>query len=421
MKKIVYILFFIFIQPETSNAQAPSLSFGTPILVSGTANSLGAVYKYTNVISGVDAFVTILSRTGTAAQIGVNTFDAAPGAGYINAFQPVMDLKFPFLQNDRIGMVFKFDFKTTGGAVYTFPTLAMTIIDCDGTNSGSNNFRETVAANNVYSYNVLSPSITFSTDSFFNVTSSSTDFSGIDSSNTTAMCQLNYTNTSSIKIKCGAYGTSSSSTLARQYCFYFKPFLSLVTLLPVTLLNFNVIKKSQNDRTINISWQTASETNSDYFEIERMHENDSQFTPIGKIKSAGNSSVIHSYSCIDANCNNDGIFYYRLKQVDFNGAYTYSPIRSISQTSTINELIAVAPNPIIDKLILDYSILLKKGTVRVSLINAAGQNAWMTEDDHDGKATVKSFYINNIARGYYTLIVCHSNYTETIRTKVFVE
>lgn len=94
--------------------------------------------------------------------------------------------------------------------------------------------------------------------------------------------------------------------------------------LPILLTYFEI---SNIQNKINIHWTTTSEYNNALFDIE--HSMDGKnFEKIASILSAGNSNEEIRYAFIDEHPI-QGINYYRLKQVDFNGQFTYSPIRSI--------------------------------------------------------------------------------------------
>ncbi|GAB4253042.1 MAG: hypothetical protein Kow0079_08320 [Vicingaceae bacterium] len=114
--------------------------------------------------------------------------------------------------------------------------------------------------------------------------------------------------------------------------------------LPIELLNFEV---NINAEQVDITWTTASETNNDYFLVEKSIDGKS-WQVVVKTQGAGNSSQILDYFEVDYEPI-EGISYYRLKQVDFNGEYTYSnivPVKYIpvdQSTSDIN----IFPNPII--------------------------------------------------------------------------
>lgn len=106
--------------------------------------------------------------------------------------------------------------------------------------------------------------------------------------------------------------------------------------LPVELLAFTVSKKVSIDNAEQViaNWITTSETNTDYFEIERVQGSDAfnlnQFKKIGKILSAGNSSVKQEYSFTDISPDQSTTNYYRLKMVDKDGTFQYSRIQSVS-------------------------------------------------------------------------------------------
>lgn len=101
----------------------------------------------------------------------------------------------------------------------------------------------------------------------------------------------------------------------------------MCTPLPIKLSHFDIIKIKFNTQ---ISFATASETNNDYFTIERSSDGRS-FEAIGEIKGAGNSVEERHYDFTDENPL-PGINYYRIKQTDFDGRYSYSEIKSVQHT-----------------------------------------------------------------------------------------
>lgn len=112
--------------------------------------------------------------------------------------------------------------------------------------------------------------------------------------------------------------------------------------LPVELLDFS---GTLEGRDIRLMWTTLSEENSDYFEIEHSFDGKS-FEPIGTIDAHGNSSIRHDYQFVDMNVLS-GVHYYRLKIVDFDGAFDHSPI--VQVTPDFSDLrVQVYPNPATD-------------------------------------------------------------------------
>ncbi len=106
--------------------------------------------------------------------------------------------------------------------------------------------------------------------------------------------------------------------------------------LPITFLF--VQGTSEHSENI-ITWATATELNNDYFIIERSIDG-INFNPIGKVNGIVNTSSINTYSFIDKSPSEKS--YYRLKQIDTDGNYSYSEIILIINGQTGIE---IYPNP----------------------------------------------------------------------------
>lgn len=110
--------------------------------------------------------------------------------------------------------------------------------------------------------------------------------------------------------------------------------------LPIELLRFEAgIFINQ----VELFWETATEKNNHYFEVERS-ANAEQWETIGQVKGAGNSSSRKYYSFVDGSPI-IGTSYYRLKQTDFDGRFSYSSIRSVSVEKYKEAELKVYPNP----------------------------------------------------------------------------
>lgn len=112
--------------------------------------------------------------------------------------------------------------------------------------------------------------------------------------------------------------------------------------LPIELLKFNTIVN--NNSKIESNWVTASEINNDYFTLERSIDA-VDWEIVKDIDGAGNSSSLLNYNTIDENPF-FGISYYRLKQTDFDGEYSYSQIKSVNIEKFANSQIEIYPNPV---------------------------------------------------------------------------
>ncbi len=124
--------------------------------------------------------------------------------------------------------------------------------------------------------------------------------------------------------------------------------------LPIELISFDA---KLEDNVVNLDWKTATEINNDYFTIERS-SNGKDFTIVLKVNGAGNSTTVRSYHAEDEQPLS-GMSYYRLKQTDYDGKYTYSPIRNIKNSNGKNSeegltIEGAYPNPFSDHLVVKY-------------------------------------------------------------------
>ncbi len=146
--------------------------------------------------------------------------------------------------------------------------------------------------------------------------------------------------------------------------------------LPVELLTFTA--KPQN-KTVHVTWTTASEKNSNYFLVEKSKDGNF-FSEVAYQSGAGNSSTILHYSAEDKEPFN-GINYYRLKQVDFNGTFNYSDIVA-TKVDTQKELL-VYPS-------------ISSGDFNISISGEIGKEALLVIRDVLGRVYYsKGFIFNN--------------------------
>ncbi len=96
-------------------------------------------------------------------------------------------------------------------------------------------------------------------------------------------------------------------------------------LLPIELTYFTVEQKG-ND--IVFEWETASETNNDYFTIEYSIDG-MNFHELTTVAGSGTTSEATSYNYV-WNASKSGLFYFRLKQTDYNGEYSYSKVVALN-------------------------------------------------------------------------------------------
>ena len=135
--------------------------------------------------------------------------------------------------------------------------------------------------------------------------------------------------------------------------------------LPIELLEFNA---TANGDVVDLSWITASEINNERFEVERSN-NAQNFTKVATVAGAGNSNMLLSYSTIDANPLN-GVSYYRLKQIDYNGSFEYSEIVPVVFSNTAEPKLVFAG---IHSGVLELDFSLPLHDAKVSVFDLSGR------------------------------------------------
>ncbi len=119
-------------------------------------------------------------------------------------------------------------------------------------------------------------------------------------------------------------------------------------ILPVEWGDFRVTPEEGH---LQLSWQTLAESSNAGFYLERRKEGSEAFQSIAWIDGQGDFDLPSDYSYQDKNVEAGPWYYYRLRQVDFDGSSSYSPIRSGRlEPSQQAGLIAVFPNPAKDQL-----------------------------------------------------------------------
>ncbi len=110
--------------------------------------------------------------------------------------------------------------------------------------------------------------------------------------------------------------------------------------LPVELVSF---WGTIFDRYNLLEWQTESEENAMVFLLERSLDGNRNFTEIGRVEAAGNSSYLRSYEMKDENP--VSLAYYRLRIVDFDGTFEFSDVIVMERSKTDIDLVEVYPVP----------------------------------------------------------------------------
>ncbi|PLW92763.1 MAG: hypothetical protein C0592_09110 [Marinilabiliales bacterium] len=138
--------------------------------------------------------------------------------------------------------------------------------------------------------------------------------------------------------------------------------------LPIELISFAGMCNTKKQTCLN--WSTAAEINNDFFTVERSSDA-IQWEDIANISGAGNSNTVQNYSFTDKNATEEKYFY-RLKQTDFDGQYSYSDVILVENCDNNCNNINVYPNPVKEDLYLETSCL-EEGNVSIKIYNTYGE------------------------------------------------
>lgn len=181
--------------------------------------------------------------------------------------------------------------------------------------------------------------------------------------------------------------------------------ISISGVLPVELITFDAKSTSKN---VSLLWKTASETNNDYFSIQRS-SNGKDFQEIAVQKGAGTTFIAQNYSFIDERPEN-GLNYYRLMQMDYDGQFDYSDVLTIDFNN--NGTISIFPNPAKETLHITNQDVWD-GKVKLAVYNLNGQLLkTIQRDNPDGDILLD---IQDLNTGLYQLQIISNNQVVTQR------
>jgi hypothetical protein len=171
--------------------------------------------------------------------------------------------------------------------------------------------------------------------------------------------------------------------------------------LPIELYSFS--GKNTGEKNL-LEWITATEMNNDYFTIEKS-EDAISFTELTRIQGAGNSSTLLYYKTYDAEPFS-GKTYYRLKQTDYDGKFTYSDIIVVNNFS--EEIIYMSPNPVRNNLHLDF-YREKASMMQFDIVNTMGQSVLSQNIQVSAGKNSTDIHLEALSKGIYTIIFNENN------------
>jgi len=186
--------------------------------------------------------------------------------------------------------------------------------------------------------------------------------------------------------------------------------------VPVELVSFTAsVTQLNNENAVELSWITATELNNSGFNVERKTK-DTDWENIGFVDGHGTSTEAQSYSFVDRGLTS-GSYSYRLKQVDFDGSFTY---HMLSETIEIGSVTTFAleqnyPNPFNPATIINYQIPVE-GQVSLKVYDMLGNEVatLVNEITTAGEHQIE-FNAGAISSGIYFYRLQSGNFIETKR------
>ncbi len=183
--------------------------------------------------------------------------------------------------------------------------------------------------------------------------------------------------------------------------------------LPIELMDFQVAMKGT---AADLTWWTASEVNSDYFTIERSADLES-FEALHQVKAQGTKPTRTNYEWVDETPL-AGKSYYRLRNTDINGQFTFSQIRMIENNGVAD--VRIYPNPVTGNRFTMEALNFKPSEqVVLRIVNLQGlvvyEAAYQVDDSGNIKRTVE---VGPFSDGLYAVIVISSS---GVKKKVIFE
>ena len=184
-------------------------------------------------------------------------------------------------------------------------------------------------------------------------------------------------------------------------------------ILPVQLSAFSAVG---GDGYVNLTWTTASETNNDYFDVQRRTSN-TNWMSIARVDGHGTVSTTTNYQFTDNTVQNGVTYSYRLVSYDFNGArHTYNSIETTPGARALPTDYALAqnyPNPFNPQTTINYSIK-ETGFVSLKVFNLMGQEvATLVSATLDAGHYTVNFTADNLPSGIYLYTLTAGEFSQT--------
>ena len=177
---------------------------------------------------------------------------------------------------------------------------------------------------------------------------------------------------------------------------------------PVELTSFNA---SKNTNSVILNWETATETNNKGFEIQK--KTAAEFSTIGFVDGQGTSTNVKNYKYMDYEIQ-PGQVYYRIKQIDFDGNYSYSnEVTLMIDYPVMFELNQNYPNPFNPTTKISFNIPYESN-VKLVIYNLLGEKVKQLLDNNFKAGTYEiNFDASDLSSGVYLYRIEAGTYTDT--------
>jgi Secretion system C-terminal sorting domain len=467
MKNFLTFIVALFIGLTAFSQSGPELIFTNPVLINGTDNHQGAVYRFSNVTTGVDA--TIKLKKFSRNDIVMATVDNAV-LGWDKAFQPEFGLPGVVAPFQHWYIDFEITFYRAGtNTKQRMDTVDFTALDVDGDGHSINEY-VTYDKPHSITFSTLSSLISNPVGALGQITECDEDgissplipcvlcggtgmingdehsqcegsgklhslclhayeggsgssvngpvsnFAAIDTSATQVMALYRYLNRDNIKFRYGAKSgaLSSNGSGIRLNSMWFREFsLAPLSTLPVKMYSFTA---NLNSSKVDLKWVTASEINVSHFIIEKSTDG-INFNEAGVMFAYGNAVDKTTYTHSDnVNTNQAGVIYYRIRSVDNDGKTELSETRIIRISKQAEKIVSITtyPNPVSNEVRVTIPANWQNKKLVYEIYNASGRIAKRIETANSNQTEIIN--VSTFAPGFYIVRVNYAG--ETAQQKI---
>lgn len=376
MKQFLPFVAAVLISTSLFAQHHQGLVFKNPVLESGQNLKVKSVYLFKSVAPATNARISVDSAVNGAKLKKID--DNSSGLGYLNAFQPEIEI------NDHVAksyMVFTVTFYDSAtNQVKPMTDVQATAVDIDG-NLMLKEFVELGMSGGTASYKAGTLDISVlqmllgGLNNFVGQNILGIERADIDTTALGNMFTVSKGSVSSFTIRAGASNLLGNKD-DRQFSIYMKGFNYVQTItLPVKLESFNAFLN--NSSKVDLKWATSGEINVSHFVIEKSYDG-VIFSEAATVFAYGNTNTRMNYGVTD-NINDAAspVIYYRLRSVDIDGKSAYSETRviRIGKQAGSQVTILTYPNPATNEIRITIPASWQNKQVVYELFHANGQTA----------------------------------------------